>query len=170
VDEAEAERETTPSETGAGAKVAAVFIVLGVLAGAGVVFYRIYPSDLHEKSNPGFLDNVFGSDLVIFASRLVLLSAGLVLAFAGVYLIVSMVSWMRHKQWLSEFGPFKVSREAIEQLQVMAQFWQEQATQQANEVQQLQQQLAETTSLLNSIYLESQPEGGFDETDEADNI
>lgn len=145
-----------------------VFIA-GMLALGAIVLYRIYPAHIHEKANPGFIDNIFDSGLVVFAARLVLLSAALVLAFAGAHIVVSIVSWVKHKQWLTKFGPFEVSREAIEQLQGLAQFWQEQALQQANEVQQLQQQLQETNQLL-ELFLGDQPEEGLDDDSGTDNL
>lgn len=96
-------------------------MLLLVLALAGVVLYRIYPSHLHEKTNPGFIDNVFGSNLVVFASRVILLSAGGVLAVAAVFIVISF--WKRAKagHWMSRFGPLET--QPIEDLRGVVEHW-----------------------------------------------
>ncbi len=163
--------ETSESQTRSsrlGVFFAGAFLLCLVALGA-LVLYRIYPPHIHEKRNPGFIDNIFDTNLVIFAARLVLLSAALVLAFAGAYTVVSVISWIKHRQWLSKAGPFEVSREAIEQLQGLVQFWQEQAVNQANEVQQLQTQLQQTNELLGDL-MQHPKSGGLSEEDEAANL
>ncbi|HJX46765.1 MAG TPA: hypothetical protein VJ375_02880 [Gaiellaceae bacterium] len=162
------EAPTENGDAGAVAKFFGFLFIIGVFGAGVLVLYRIYPAGIREKTNPGFVDNIFGSNLVVFASRLVLLSAALVLAFAGGYIVVSIVSWMRHRQWLSKMGPFEVSREAIEQLQGLVQFWQENAVQQAEEVSQLQAQLQETNELL-QMFMQD-PDEGFPKSPEADNL
>jgi hypothetical protein len=146
-----------------------VFVILGTLAAGALVLYRIYPAHVQEKASPGFVDNIFGSNLVVFAARLTLLSAALVLAFAGGYIVLSIISWIKHRQWLTKMGPFEVSREAIEQLQGMVELWREHATEQANEIERLQGQLQETNDLFD-LFLKDQPEEGFEGEGESDNL
>lgn len=141
--------------------------MLGLAALTGLVFYRIYPGKLHEKTNPGFIDNIFGSNLVVFAARLVLLSAALVLAFVGVYTVVSVINWMRHRQWLAKAGPFEVSPQAIEGLESLVEFWQGEAVARAEEVEQLAQQLQQSNELLN-MFLAS--EEGLESDTGTDNL
>jgi hypothetical protein len=97
-------------------------VLLSVFALAGIVLYRIYPPHLHEKTDPGFIDNVFGSNLVVFASRVILLSAGGVLAVAAVFIVISF--WKRAKagHWMSRFGPLET--QAVENLQGVVEQWQ----------------------------------------------
>lgn len=137
-----------PAETESGplAKFFAVLVVLGTLALAGVVLYRIYPTHLHEKSNPGFIDNVFGTDLVVFASRVILLSAGCVLAVAAVFIVVSF--WKRAKagHWMSKFGPLET--QAVEDLQGVVQAWQGWWQEEFERASELEERVAQSDHLL----------------------
>jgi hypothetical protein len=161
--------EQAPSKSGRLGTIFGVLVIVGTLVGGAVVLYRIYPENVQEKANPGFIDNIFGSNLVVFAARLTLLSAGLVLAFAGGYIVLSIVSWIKHRQWLTKMGPFEVSREAIEQLQGVVELWREHATEQANEIERLQGQLRETNDLF-ELFLKDQPDEGFEDEGETDNL
>jgi hypothetical protein len=112
-----------PQESGPVARAFGVLFIFGFLALVGVVFYRIYPTHLHEKTNPGFIDNVFGTNLVIFAARVILLSAGGVLAVAAVFIVISF--WKRGKagHWMSKFGPLET--QAVENLEGVVAQWQQ---------------------------------------------
>lgn len=149
--EPETEQETTQS--GPVAKGFGFFMVFAVLALAGLVLYRIYPTHLHEKTNPGFIDNIFGSDLVVFASRLVLLSAGGVLAVAAVFIVISF--WKRGKagHWMSRFGPFET--QAVENLEGVVEQWQQwwqEEFQRATELEERVEQSDQLLAELNTNY------------------
>jgi hypothetical protein len=148
----------------------AILFVLGLVALMALVLYRIYPTHIHPKTNPGFIDNIFGTNLVVFASRVVLLSAALVLAFVAVYTVVSVFSWMKQRQWLAKAGPFEVSREAIEGLEGLVQFWQDEAADRAQEVEQLSEQLQRSNELLGVFLEEPSSQEGLGEIPGTDNV
>jgi hypothetical protein len=136
-------------------------IFLGGLALAGVVaLVGIYPSSVPTKANPGWIDLIFASKPIIFAARLLLFSVAVVLAFASAFTVLSIISWTKRRQWLSKAGPFEVSREAVEQLEALSQFWQEQAQIQANEVEQLQEQLRQSNEMIEILLQDEDPAGG----------
>jgi len=126
---------------------------------AVVVLYRIYPGSLPAKSNPGWLDLLFDAPLVIFAGRILLFSIALVLAFASAFTILSIISWSRHRQWLTKAGPFEVSRDAIETLASQVEFWQQQAIAENQEAQELRDRLQETEGLLDALLAEPPAQG-----------
>jgi hypothetical protein len=126
-------------------------LIAAVIALGALVLYRIYPTGLAHKKNPNWLDLLFESPLVIFAGRLLLLSVALVLAFASGFVILSVISWTKHRQWLTKAGPFEVSRDAIETLSSQLEFWQQQAVNESAEAQALRDRLQETEQLLQSI-------------------
>jgi nitrogen fixation/metabolism regulation signal transduction histidine kinase len=124
-------------------------VALGVLVFLGlVVLYRIYPGELADKANPGFLDNVFNNNLVVFAARLVLVSSALVLAFIGAHLIWSVVRWFRLGHLVTKLGPLQVSEHAVQTLSAELEFWQGQATALNDQVQALSHELEENEQLL----------------------
>jgi hypothetical protein len=135
-----------------------IFLIALVVLGV-IVLYRIYPAHIAHKRNPGWLDLIFASPLVIFAGRLLLLSIALVLAFASAFTILSVVSWSKHRQWLTKAGPFEVSRDAIETLTQQVEFWQQQAIAENEEAQELRNRLADTEELLDSLLTDSPEEG-----------
>lgn len=125
-----------------------------------LVLYRIYPADLPHKENPGFIDIIFESPLVVFATRAILLSLAAVLAFAGLFTVGSIVSWMKRRQWLTKAGPFEVAREAVDTLIAQVQYWQQEAITQNREVQELRERLEQTAALLNEVLADDDATAG----------
>jgi hypothetical protein len=142
--------ETPEKPSRIGILLGFVFLT-GLIALAVLVLYRIYPASVGHKKSPNWIDLLFESPLVIFAGRLLLLSIALVLAFASAFTILSVVSWTKHRQWLTKAGPFEVSRDAVEALKAQLEFWQQQAVDENTEAQALRDRLQETEQLLNSI-------------------
>jgi hypothetical protein len=143
--------------------------VLFFIALAGLVvlvLYRIYPTGVAHKTNPGFIDLIFENPLVVFAARVLLLSVAVVLAFAGVFVVVSVVSWMKNRQWLTRAGPFEVSTE-ISTLRGLSEFWQQQALAAGQESEDLTNRLQETEQLLDWYLREG--EGQLDQEGNGNN-
>jgi hypothetical protein len=140
------ENEQQTTESGPVAKAFGFLVLFAVLALAGLVLYRIYPTDLHAKSNPGFIDNIFGSDLVVFAARIVLLSAGGVLAVAAVFIVISF--WKRGKagHWMSRFGPFET--QAVENLEGVVEQWQQWWQEEFERASELEERVEQSDQLL----------------------
>jgi hypothetical protein len=88
-------------------------VPLRLLALAGVggaclwLLVELLPSDVPEKSDPGYLDVVFENGLVVLAARLVVLGAAVVLLLGAVYVAASMVVRIRRGEWLRRAGPFE---------------------------------------------------------------
>jgi hypothetical protein len=137
------------TESGPVAKGFGFLMVFAVLALAVLVLYRIYPPHVHEKSNPGFIDNIFGSDLVVFASRVVLLSAGGVLAVAAVFIVISF--WKRGKagHWMSRFGPFET--QAVENLEGVVEQWQQWWQEEYQRATELEERVEQSDLLLDEL-------------------
>jgi nitrogen fixation/metabolism regulation signal transduction histidine kinase len=144
--ETDAATKTSAWSTALGLIALAVLVILGV-----VVLYRIYPGQLAEKANPGFLDNVFNNNLVVFAARLVLVSSALVLAFLGAHLIWSVVRWFRLGHLVTKLGPLQVSEHAVQTLRAELEFWRGQASALNDQVQALTDQLEENEQLLEDL-------------------
>jgi hypothetical protein len=144
-------------EPGKLATVVGVALLVPLTGLGGLVLYRIYPARVREKASPGFIDNIFANNLVVFAMRLVILSAALVFSFVGSYTIVSVINWMRRRQWLSKAGSFEVSRETIEELEALARFWEERATAAVSEVQELRGEFEASKELIAALLKPSTP-------------
>lgn len=143
--------ETSRSDSSPLTTLLAVLVFGGFIALGVLVLYRIYPNHVPSKANPGFIDNIFHSNLVVFATRLVLLSIALVFAFVGAFVITSIVNSIRKGQWLTRAGSFEVSQHAVTELQQAATFWQSQALALNNQVEELTQHLEESDALLASL-------------------
>lgn len=115
---AEGEPAKEPTYAGRG-----LFFLAIIVAGFGLVSYRVYPSRHPLERHPNFIDLIFANNLVVFAARLVLLSTGVVLAVAAVFIVISF--WMRGKagHWMSRFGPFET--QAVENLEGAVAQWQQ---------------------------------------------
>lgn len=108
-----------------------IFLGLGMLlAIVGAVVWLILglaPDTVPEKADPGFIDNIFASPIVVAAARIVLLSAAIVLLFAGLYIVVSVLVRMQRGQWLRRAGPFESEIAEIEasldQADTVYQWW-----------------------------------------------
>lgn len=83
----------------------------------------LYPADLPGSRNPDFVDNVFDNRGVLWAARLLLVSAAGVLAFGGIFLVLSISTRMKNKEWLRRAGPFEISEGALGQAEDEVEFW-----------------------------------------------
>jgi hypothetical protein len=89
----------------------AALLIVTALLGAVVMFARMYiTGPLPPTGNPL---------KVVFASRLMVAGARLTILFVGVYLIVSILMHMKRGQWITGYGPLKVS-DAVRALSVSA--------------------------------------------------
>lgn len=154
--------ETSRSDSSPLTTLFAVLVFGGFIALGVLVLYRIYPNHVPSKANPGFIDNIFHSNLVVFATRLVLLSIALVFAFVGAFVITSIVNWIRKGQWLTRAGSFEVSQHLVTELHQAASFWQDQALGLNNHVEELTERLEQSDALLASLL----DEGGEELDDE----
>jgi hypothetical protein len=77
---------------------------------------------------------------------------------------------MKQRQWLAKAGPFEVSREAIEGLEGLVQFWQDEAADRAQEVEQLSEQLQRSNELLGVFLEEPSSQEGLGEIPGTDNV
>jgi uncharacterized protein YukE len=70
-------------------------IVVGAIV-VVVMVLKLYPNELPVKANPGFIDNVFASRVVVAATRAVIV-------FAAIYVVLSMaiLGWRGH--WITTF-------------------------------------------------------------------
>src|SRR5688572_7532342 len=90
------------------------FAILAVIIAVGVYgLIAIYPDEIVEPGNANFLDNIFANEFVLFAARLVLFSLALVAFFAAAFAILSVIQWIRNRQWLRRAGPFEVTEQAV---------------------------------------------------------
>jgi hypothetical protein len=82
--------------------------VLGTLIAGAVWFIStLAPDEVRQKDDPGYIDNIFASPIVIAAARIVLLSAAVMLIFAGLYIVASILVRMTRREWLRRAGPFE---------------------------------------------------------------
>jgi hypothetical protein len=104
----------TPSGSGVGSVIQAVLALLLLIAllalpiaGAVWIISALAPDAVPQKREPGFIDNIFASPIVIAAARVVLLAAADVLLFAGLYIVASVLVRMVRREWLMRAGPFE---------------------------------------------------------------
>jgi hypothetical protein len=102
----ETEREPrTPGEV-IGYLVAILFVIAIPILGVWAMI-EMFPGDVPERENPGYLDVIFQSRFVVFAARLLVFSAALVLLLGAIYLASSTVVRIKRGQWLRRAGPFE---------------------------------------------------------------
>lgn len=89
-------------------QIAAVMLLLALLAGTVFLVIGIYPDKLPQKVNPGFVDTIFASKIVVATARIALL-------FVAGYAIISVVGLIVRGQFLTRVGPFQVS-ESVQRL------------------------------------------------------
>lgn len=130
-----------------------LFLVI-VIGGAGWLAYRLYPANHRLPKDPNFIDSVFANNLVLFAGRLVLVATAVVLAVTAVFVVISF--WKRGKagHWLTRFGPLET--QAIEDLRGEVEMWQNWWVEQNQEIQDLQQRLETSDTLITRLYEELQ--------------
>jgi len=161
--------DDTSTKSGPGTTFLGFVALFGIAVLATVILYRIYPGELADKTNPGFLDNIFNSNIVVFAARLILFSAALVLAFLAAHMIWSIVQWFRLGHLLTKIGPLQVSEHAIQTLQAELEFWQREADSLYQQVDTLSERLQESDELLEAVLSEDSDldaEGTVEETPE----
>jgi hypothetical protein len=111
----------------------------------------LYPADLPESRNPDFVDNVFDNRGVLWAARLLLVSAAAVLAFGGVFIVLSIGTRMKKREWLRRAGPFEVSEGSLSQAEEEADFWHRAALKNRAEAADLQEQLTRLEELIGTV-------------------
>lgn len=154
--------EKTPQKTHAGRG----FLLLALFIGAvGWLAYRLYPAHHRSPNNPNFVDTIFANNLVLFAGRLVLVAAALVLAVTAVFVVISY--WKRGQagHWLTRFGPLET--QAIEDLRGEVEMWQNSWVEQNQEIQELQERLEASDTLINQLFEQLQA-GEADENEHKD--
>ena len=76
--------------------------VLGIWA-----LIDMFPGEVPETKDPGYIDVIFQNRFVVFAARLVVLSAAFVLMLGAIYVASSMIVRIKRGQWLRRAGPFE---------------------------------------------------------------
>ena len=99
--------EDSPQPGGAGQIVIRLALLGGLIASAVWAISALAPDDVRETKDPGYIDNIFASPIVIAAARIVLLTAAVMLLFAGLYIVASILVRMTRRQWLRRAGPFE---------------------------------------------------------------
>jgi hypothetical protein len=137
--------EDPTQEPGSGRTLGLFSLVL-LLAGMGMVAYRLYPDERSQAVNPNFIDNIFASNLVIFIARAMLLLGAGVLA-AGMFFVVLSI-WKRADagHYLTRFGPFET--EAIEDIRGQIETWPASWAEQHQEAVELNNRLEESDALI----------------------
>lgn len=155
-----AQEET--EELSMGLRLAVVLFFVVGFGTTGLILYRIYPAHHSHKENPGFVDAIFGNNLVLFASRLVLFCVAIVLAITSAFVIASIFNhWFKHKQWITSFGPFQVAEKAVEELTEQNEFLQSLYRSSDEEVSRLTKVIEESDAAHDSLtqaYAEAQAE------------
>jgi len=105
--------EATANGAGNGRTLGILFFA-PLLAGLGIVAYRLYPEAHRDAANPSFIDNIFASNLVIFIARVMLLLGAGVLAAGMCFVVLSIWKRAQAGHYLARFGPFET--QAIEDL------------------------------------------------------
>lgn len=146
-DEAENAEGTSRLATAFGWVLIVAALVLAVLGAL-----EIWPDEIRQRSDPGWIDNVFASKTVLFAARVVLFSLAIVLFFGAIYTIVSVVVRMKHRHWLRRIGPFEVSEQAVTDLRQEAEYQRELADAAQEDIASLEQRLDETEELAEHFY------------------
>lgn len=132
-----------------------VIIGFGLLVVSAVVLVLLvkglYPTDLPESRNPGFVDNIFDNRGVLWAARLLLVSAAGVLAFGGVFILISIGVRMKNGEWLRRAGPFEISEGPVGQAEAEAVFWRRVALTTQEEAASLHQYLRQSEELIRDL-------------------
>lgn len=95
-------------------QVIAVILFIALLPATVLLIVGIYPDDLPTKANPGFIDTIFASKIVIVASRVAVL-------FIAAYAVISVVGLIARRQFLTRVGPLQVS-DSVARLDQEAEF------------------------------------------------
>ena len=137
--------EDPTEEPGSRRTLGLVSLVL-LLAGMGIVTYRLYADERRQAVNPSFIDNIFASNLVIFIARVILLLGAGVLA-AGMFFVVLSI-WKRAEagHYLTRFGSFET--EAIEDIRGQIETWPASWAEQHQEAVELNNRLEESDALI----------------------
>jgi hypothetical protein len=131
------------------------FAVLAAIGAVGVYgLIEIYPDDVVEPTNADFLDNIFANEFVLFAARLVLFAAGAVAFFAAFFAILSVIQWIKNRQWLRRAGPFEVAEAtaAVADLKGEIEFWRGLAESSGEELEDLRQQLQKNDEVVERLW------------------
>lgn len=105
-----------------------------LLVGGIVMAVQLWPDAIPRKKDPGFLDNIFASRLIVWTMRMLL--------FVGVlYAAGSIVHLISQNRWLSDFGPFKVSEKVVDELEQRVQSGAEELEKQAEQAAELAKRL-----------------------------
>lgn len=127
-------------------------VVLAVAVSGVFLAFEIWPDQVPQRRDPGWLDSIFASKSVLFATRAVLFCVAIVVSFGAVYTVVSIVKRMRSGHWLRRVGPFEVSEEAVSDLKQAYEAQRELAESAQEEIVQLKENLAETQELAEHFY------------------
>jgi hypothetical protein len=141
-----------PDGPGCGQIVGGVFILVGLLVLVIGLVLGLAPDDVPTKKNPGFIDNIFDSPVVIAAARIVLLSGAVVLLFGGLYIVASVLVRMGRQEWLRRAGWFESQvgeevEEGLEQAEWAFDRWLEAL----EENEQLEERLAERDEAIETL-------------------
>lgn len=140
--------EATGEGAGNGRTLEIAFFAL-LLAGLGIVAYRLYPEEHREAVSPTFIDNIFASNLVIFIARVMLLLGAGVLAAGMCFVVLSIWKRADAGHYLTRFGPFET--EAIEDIRGQIDAWQASWTEQRREAVELSDQLEQSEELIATL-------------------
>jgi hypothetical protein len=81
-------------------------LVPAFLGLATLVYIEVHPSHVVAARNPGWLDDIFASDVVLAFVRLALV-------MTAVYVGVSIVGLVSEGRWLTELGPAKATQARV---------------------------------------------------------
>jgi hypothetical protein len=141
--------EDPTEEPGSGRTLGLVSLVL-LLAGMGMVAYRLYPEEHRQAVNPNFIDNIFASNLVIFIARVILLLGAGVLAAGMSFVVLSIWKRADAGHYLTRFGPFET--EAIEDIRDEVETWQANWAEQSQKVIELNERIEESDALIAKLH------------------
>jgi hypothetical protein len=157
VGESGTDAPTPEDKTSPLATLFGLLIMAGGIALLVWIVAELAPGDIHEKKDPGFLDNVFANGVVIAAARIVLISAAAVLLFGGLYIVISVLVRMRRGHWLRRAGPFESEiaedvAKGLDQADDVIQWWSDAL----EENEELERKLVERDEAIESLLEERQ--------------
>jgi len=128
-----------------------VGVVVAMAVAIALLAKGLYPADLPSNPNPDFVDNIFDNRGVLWAARLLLVSAAGVLAFGGIFIVLSIGTRMRNREWLRRAGPFEISEEELGEANGEARFWRKTALASQEEAVNLRERLRRSRELIGEL-------------------
>jgi hypothetical protein len=93
---------------------ARLLLLFATAAVAASTLIGLFPARVPQKTDPGYVDVIFESRLVVLAARLVVVAAAFVLLLGAAYVTASMIVRISRGQWLRRAGPFEAELSGAE--------------------------------------------------------